>query len=429
MFYNDNAISVSNLSKHYQIYDKPIDRLKQIIRRGSKQFYREFEALHDVSFEIPKGETIGIIGRNGSGKSTLLQMVAGTLTPTSGKLEVNGRVAALLELGSGFNPEFTGRENVYMNGSILGLSKEEMELRLEEILRFADIGSFIDQPVKTYSSGMYVRLAFAVAINVDADILIVDEALAVGDVFFQAKCYKKFDEYKQQGKTIILVSHDISSIIKYCDRTMLLNQGKLIEIGTPKDVVDTYKKLLVNLQDQKSVSAEDVVKEENTSEKWSSWYTWNPEYLEYGNNKASILDFGFFDENKNLVNSIEKDNLCFIKFKVKFYEPVSSPIFAFTFKDLKGTEIAGTNTSIETIFTDNYEPGEEVEVAFTQKLNLQGGNYLLSLGCTGFHDGEFVVYHRLYDIINIEVAAAKVTVGYVDLDTKIKISTRKKVTV
>jgi teichoic acid transport system ATP-binding protein len=428
MSFNQNVINVNNLSKHYQIYERPIDRLKQTISRGKEKYYREFEALHDVTFDIPRGETIGIVGRNGSGKSTLLQIIAGTLAPTKGQVNVNGRVAALLELGSGFNPEFTGRDNVYLNGSILGISKSEMEKRFDAIAKFADIGSFIEQPVKTYSSGMYVRLAFAVAINVDADILIIDEALAVGDVFFQAKCYKKFEEFKQQGKTIILVSHDISSIIKYCDRAMLFDHGNLLEIGTPREVVDTYKKLVVNLHDQTKETPVNTKDNETTTEKWSSQYLWNPEYLEYGNNGATILDFGVFDETNSLSSSMEKNNLCNIKFKVKFHEQVDSPIFAFTFKDLKGTEIAGTNSMIEEMVTGDYEAGDEVEVSFTQNLNLQAGNYLLSFGCTGFHDGEFVVYHRLYDIVNIQVIASKVTVGYVDLGSKLKINNRQKVT-
>ncbi|EKN62796.1 ABC transporter ATP-binding protein [Schinkia azotoformans] len=427
---NGIAIKVENLSKQYQIYDNPIDRLKQTISRGRRKYYREFEALKDINFDILKGETIGIIGRNGSGKSTLLQIIAGTLMPTSGEINVYGRVAALLELGSGFNPEFTGRENVYLNGSILGLSKTEMDKRFDEIARFADIGSFMDQPVKTYSSGMYVRLAFAVSINVDADILIIDEALAVGDVFFQAKCYKKFEEYKQQGKTILLVSHDLSSIIKYCDRAILLHEGRLNEIGRPREVVDNYKKLLVNLHEHTdAIEVSDTSSEEHIGNRWNTFYQWNPEHLDYGSKLATITDFGVFDESNELTSNVERNHFCSIKFKVKFNEAISSPIFAITFKDLKGTEIAGTNTLIEDIYTGDYEIGNEVEVIFTQKMNLQGGNYLLSLGCTGFSGEELVVYHRLYDIINIQVFSSKLSVGYVDLETKINILSKQKVTV
>ncbi|MDX8377458.1 MAG: ABC transporter ATP-binding protein, partial [Mariprofundales bacterium] len=210
---SDIAIRVQNICKYYQIYSNPQDRLKQSLWRGRKQFYREFKALDDVSFEVKKGETVGIIGRNGSGKSTLLQIICGTLAPTSGDVEVNGRVAALLELGSGFNPEFTGRENVYMNATILGLSKKEIDARFDDIVAFADIGEFIEQPVKTYSSGMMMRLAFAVAINVKPDVLIIDEALSVGDVAFQRKCFGKIEEIRDAGATIMFVSHSEGSIV------------------------------------------------------------------------------------------------------------------------------------------------------------------------------------------------------------------------
>ena len=217
---SDIAIRVQNITKTYQIYDKPQDRLKQSLWRGRKQFYREFKALDDVSFEVKKGETVGIIGRNGSGKSTLLQIICGTLAPTSGTVEVNGRVAALLELGAGFNPEFTGKENVYMNASILGLSKEEIDAKYDDIVAFADIGDFIEQPVKTYSSGMYVRLAFAVIAHVDADILVIDEALAVGDVFFTQKCMRFIEQYQENGGAILFVSHDMATVTKLCQSVL-----------------------------------------------------------------------------------------------------------------------------------------------------------------------------------------------------------------
>jgi len=238
---SDIAIRVQNITKAYQIYDKPQDRLKQSLCQGRKQFYREFKALDDVSFEVKKGETVGIIGRNGSGKSTLLQIICGTLAPTSGTVEVNGRVAALLELGAGFNPEFTGKENVYMNATILGLSKEEIDAKYDEIVAFADIGDFIDQPVKTYSSGMYARLAFSVVIHVDPDVLIVDEILAVGDSLFQAKCVKKFYEIKESGCTIVFVSHDEYQVRHVCDYAAYLKEGNLVYFGNTADAFDAYK--------------------------------------------------------------------------------------------------------------------------------------------------------------------------------------------
>ncbi|CAI0798246.1 Teichoic acids export ATP-binding protein TagH [Serratia grimesii] len=240
---NEIAIEVKGLSKCYQIYDRPRDRLKQFfapklqraVRRDSRRYFREFWALRDVSFSIKKGETVGIIGRNGAGKSTLLQMICGTLTPTDGEIQVNGRIAALLELGAGFNPEFTGRDNVYLNGSVLGFSRDQIDARFQEIIDFADIGEFIDQPVKTYSSGMYVRLAFAVQACVEPEILIVDEALAVGDIGFQYKCYKRMEALRAKGVTIIMVTHSTGSILEYADRCLVMNNGQLV--GDTNDVL------------------------------------------------------------------------------------------------------------------------------------------------------------------------------------------------
>ena len=240
-----NVISVQHLSKMYKLYDKPSDRLKESLGLSRKKKYREHYALHDVNFNIHEGECVGIIGVNGSGKSTILKIITGVLAPTTGEVKVNGRISALLELGAGFNMEYSGLENVYLNGTMIGFSEEEIDAKLDDILAFADIGDYIHQPVKTYSSGMFVRLAFAVAINIDPEILIVDEALSVGDVFFQAKCYHKFEEFKKQGKTILFVTHDLSSVSKYCDRVILLNKGVKLDEGSPKEMVDLYKQLLV----------------------------------------------------------------------------------------------------------------------------------------------------------------------------------------
>ncbi|MBD2109755.1 ABC transporter ATP-binding protein [Nodosilinea sp. FACHB-13] len=237
---SDLAISVNSLSKCYQIYEKPQDRLLQMLSRSKKQYFKEFWALKDISFEIEKGETFGIVGRNGSGKSTLLQILAGTLAQTSGAVTVNGRIAALLELGSGFNPDFTGRENVFLNGSILGLTKQDIASRYDEIVEFADIGEFIDQPVKTYSSGMFVRLAFAVQAHIDASIVIIDEALAVGDVFFRQKCYSRLEQLRNSGAAVLIVSHSLPDIEQYCTRAILLDHGNQEFIGSSSEAVKKY---------------------------------------------------------------------------------------------------------------------------------------------------------------------------------------------
>ena len=242
------AIRVEDVCKAYKLYDKPSDRLKDALGLVRKNHFKEHHALKHVSFEVKKGETIGIIGTNGSGKSTILKIITGVLSPTSGEVEIDGRISALLELGAGFNMEYTGIENVYLNGMMMGFSREEMDARLDDILKFADIGDFVHQPCKTYSSGMFVRLAFAVAINIDPEILIVDEALSVGDVFFQAKCYKKFEDFKAQGKTILFVSHDISSVAKYCDRVILLNKGDKLAEGNAKDMINLYKRFCLRTQ-------------------------------------------------------------------------------------------------------------------------------------------------------------------------------------
>jgi len=416
------AVKVSNITKAYKLYGKQTDRLIEALSPFKKNYHKDFYALNGISFDIYKGETIGIIGTNGSGKSTLLKIITGVLTETSGDIEVKGRISALLELGAGFNPEYTGIENINLSGTMMGYSENEIKSMMVNILDFADIGQFIYQPVKTYSSGMFVRLAFAVAINVDPDILIVDEALSVGDMFFQAKCYKKFDEFRKNGKTIILVTHDMGSILKYCDRAVVLNKGDLIDTGEPGKMVDIYKRILVGLHVDKVAGAKDKVEVGGkTTSDWKSMLITNPNILDYGNKKAEIIDFAIVDMYNSITNAIMKKSEFEIKFKVKFNEDITEPIFAFTIKDIKGTEITGTNTMLEYVNAGNIKAGSIVEVDFKQKIVLQGGSYLISLGCTGFEKDNFVVYHRLYDVCNIDVISDKDSIGYFDLDSEIEI--------
>lgn len=437
----EKAIIVSDIVKLYKLYDKPSDRLKESLGLTKKKCYKEHYALNGLSFDVNKGECVGIIGTNGAGKSTILKIITGVLNPTKGNVVINGRISALLELGAGFNMEYTGIENIYLNGTMLGFSKEEIDAKLNDILTFADIGDFVNQPVKTYSSGMFVRLAFAVAINIDPEILIVDEALSVGDVFFQAKCYNKFEEFKKLGKTILFVSHDLGSISKYCDRVILLNKGTKLNEGTPKDMISIYKKLLVHQYDDSMPDENDdinqvdiyshekaddsesyVVNDEQSQETlWKNHYTINPNLDAYGDGSAEIIDFAVIDSEGNITNSIEKGTDFQIRSKVLFHKDVRNPIFTYTFKDVHGTAITGTNTMYEKVNVELARTGEVYVATFTQNMNLQGGEYLLSISCTGYANGEFQVYNRLYDVINITVISEQNTVGYYDMFSKTKV--------
>lgn len=401
----------------YKLYDKPSDRLKESLGLSRKKRYREHYALRDINFDIHEGECVGIIGTNGSGKSTILKIITGVLAPTQGEVKVNGRISALLELGAGFNMEYSGLENVYLNGTMIGFSEEEIDARLDDILAFADIGDYIHQPVKMYSSGMFVRLAFAVAINIDPEILIVDEALSVGDVFFQAKCYHKFEEFKQQGKTILFVSHDLGSVSKYCDRVILLNQGVMLDEGTPKAMVDMYKQLLVHQDPVKQAEGEGNKPEEN----WREGFQVNPNTLEYGEKQAEIRDFVVLDDKGRQTNTIEKGSTFRIKMKIHFNEDIQQPIMAYTFKNIQGTEITGTNTMYEGVTVEHPDAGRECVVTFEQRMDLQGGEYLLSFGCTGYKNGDFAVFHRLYDACNITVVSSKNTVGFYDMNSTVTV--------
>ena len=459
------AITVQDVTKVYRLYEKPIDRLKESVSPTHKNYHRDFYALNGLSFQVKKGETVGIIGTNGSGKSTILKIITGVLTPTTGEVKVDGKISALLELGAGFNMDYTGIENIYMNGTMMGYTKKEMDAKLQDILDFAEIGDFVYQPVKTYSSGMFVRLAFALAINVEPEILIVDEALSVGDVFFQSKCYRRMEEIRKSGTTILMVTHDMGSIIKYCDRVVLLNRGEFIAEGAPGHIVDLYKKILAGQLDslkaqlerersEKSAasdghnSPDDAnpgggEKEENPASEaagsvqmsdftggmdldgngpqlMKDQLTINYERTEYGDGRAEIYDLGLIDERGNITNLLLKGEMFTIRERIRFNAEIQSPIFTYTIKDKKGTELTGTNTMFEGADIKPVKPGDAYTVEFTQKMTLQGGEYLLSMSCTGFEHGEHVVYHRLYNVTNITVISNKNTVGVYDMESQVK---------
>lgn len=419
------AINVDHVTKIYKLYDKPTDRLKESLGLTRKKLSKDHYALNDVSIQVKRGETVGIIGTNGSGKSTILKIITGVLNPTMGEVAIDGRISALLELGAGFNMEYTGIENIYLQGTMAGYTKEEVDQKMQQILDFADIGEFVHQPCKTYSSGMFVRLAFAVAINIEPEILIVDEALSVGDVFFQNKCYHKFEEFKKNGKTILMVSHDLSCISKYCDRVVLLNKGVKLAEGQPKEMIDIYKKLMVNQYDENDAPKEDVVTADNNAENTKAKLTLNPHMVEYGNGMATIEDFAIMDENGLVTASVAKDAEFRIQMKVRFHQKIEDPIFAYTIKNIKGEELTGTNSMLENIKTGQTADGDVYQITFTQTMMLQGGEYLLSFGCTGYHDGEFTVYHRLYDACNLTVVSERNTVGIFDMKAEAELTIQK----
>lgn len=422
----DTVIEIKNITKIYNLYNKPSDRLKEALF-SHKSRHTEFAALNDVSFDVCKGEILGIIGKNGSGKSTILKIITNVLTPTSGECIVKGKIAALLELGAGFNMEYTGIENIYLNGQMIGFSKEEMDKKLQDIIDFADIGEHIFQPVKTYSSGMFARLAFSVAISVDPDILIVDEALSVGDVFFQNKCYRRFEEFRDKGKTILFVTHDMGSVIRYCNRCVLLNAGEKVGEGKPQEMVDLYKRIMVgqwNENEEKNSTIENSIDSTNinVNRLWKEQISTNPDMEVYGDGRAEIIDFGIFSDSGNIGNNVYKGDYYTVKMKVRINDDNLNPIFAFKLRDVKGTELTGTNTMLEDIDTSHCKNGDIVTISFRQKQYLQPGQYLVSLGCTAFEGDQFVVYSRNYNCCVLGVVAQKGTIGIFDSESEVTVN-------
>ena len=413
---SDIAIKVENLSKSYQIYEKPHDRLKQSIfprlnqlfGKDSKQYFQEFTALKDVSFEVKRGETVGIIGRNGSGKSTLLQMICGTLNPTQGSIDIRGRVAALLELGAGFNPEFTGRENIYTNGVLLGLSRNEIEQKLDAILAFADIGLFIDQPVKTYSSGMFVRLAFAIAANLEPDVLIIDEALAVGDMAFQAKCMTRIRSLIDRGTTVLFVSHDLTSVRNICQRVLWLKGGQQIGFGDPRSIVGSYVREMHEELNQ-SVGEEGLYasvfnKVADGAGNELAYSTvemppvpFSPGYKQYGNGKAVITDVLLCDINGSVIEVMDLHSEFRIRAKIMCKESISTPVFGFSFRDLKGNQlIGGLNTNFSHEMLPSFSAGDEYIVEIKGKNCLGQGIYTLTVGLE-----DVVDLNKVHQFVNV----------------------------
>jgi lipopolysaccharide transport system ATP-binding protein len=430
---SDIAIKIENLSKCYQIYEKPGDRLKQfllpkfikLMGGRPKNYYREFWALKDMSLEIKKGETVGIIGRNGSGKSTLLQLICGTLNPTSGVISTNGRVAALLELGSGFNPEFTGRENVYLNGVVLGLTKKEIDTKFDSIAAFADIGQFIDQPVKAYSSGMLVRLAFGVAINIDPEILIIDEALAVGDELFQRKCFARIEAIRANGATILFVSHSGSQIIELCNRAILLDGGEKIAVGAPKKIVSIYQKFLyapsAKKKEIREQASADMLETDNqlaatctiyeTSEfatgEQSELFDPNlipPSSIDFESHGPIIKQPMILTLSGQQVNNLVRGKKYRYCYQVVFHTKATTVRFGMSIKTTTGFTLAGALSAPNmTSAIVEIDKGASVDVEFTFDAHLNPGVYFLNAGVFGMKDGNEIVLHRKVDVLAFRI--------------------------
>ena len=417
---SETVIKITNLVKEYKMFDRKKDRLLEtILPRYQK--HTTFRALDNLNLELKKGEVLGILGKNGAGKSTLLKMITGVATPNSGTIEINGKISSLLELGAAFNPDLTGYENIYQHGQVMGLTSEEIKAKEQEIIDFADIGDHLSQPVKTYSSGMFARLAFACAINVDPDILIVDEVLSVGDMAFQLKCFKKFEQFKERGKTIIFVTHNVADVLKNCNRAIIMENGRKTFDGSVKDGVNRYKKEDVEREEkiQEELKKDYVIED---GEVWKDKFNQNPNIIEYGNRDADVIDYGIFDLEGNPINVFDNADTVILKSKVKFNKNVKDPIFTMTVKDYNGNDIAGTNSQIEKVMTGEFKKGDIAVAEFKQKLPIAVGKYTLSFSCTRFNlNGELEVLSRKYDALLIEVITTKNTVGTVRLDSEITV--------
>ena len=405
----ETVIKVENLSKIYHLYDHKIDRLKESLHPFRKRYNHDFYALRDVSFEVKKGETFGIIGRNGSGKSTLLKILSGVLTPSSGAYSVNGRVASLLELGTGFNPELTGIENVYFNGTLLGLSKKEIDEKLDSIVAFADIGEFFSQPVKIYSNGMMVRLAFAVAINVDPNILIIDEALAVGDVRFQQKCYRKLKEFKDDGRTALFVSHDLSAIKLFCDKTIWFEQGQVRRSGVPDEVTKKYLSFMAYGLETDTGSSKIRSTEGSTADsvcnqdiKWES----TERCASFGAGGATILATALYSKmrRERIIAFEGGEEVCYY-LKIKAHQRIESPIIGFILNDDHGVSLLGYNSHNLGLTLAPIESDEIKIFCFEFKFpRLRIGTYLFSSAIAEGTQLTHEQFHWVHDAYAVQIS-------------------------
>lgn len=427
MSFDDIAISVEKVSKRFEIYETPLDQLRQFInprlqrlmKREVKQYFREFWALHDIDLTIRKGDSCGIVGLNGSGKSTLLQIITGTLAPTSGVVSSRGRIAALLELGAGFNPDFSGRENVYMNGALLGFSKSQIDSKYEAIQSFADIGDHFEQALSTYSSGMQMRVAFAVATAFEPDILIIDEALAVGDAYFQQKCFHRIERFRDDGGTLLFVSHDSNAVKQLCNKAVLLNQGNLISLGAPKAVIDLYQGLVAQKTDMGArdvvVVQEQDVRPSAAPELSAQKHGWTKATTITTNNDAVLLDFKLLDGSGTPVLHIESETDLLVQYEIQLNKDFERPAFGLIIRDKIGRSIFETSTFAMKMKEVPVAMGKRVMIQFRFKFNLKAGQYSFSVGVAekGFSRSEFEEYSLLmHDVEQIQVLESPDAIYY-----------------
>lgn len=412
----ETAIKVQDLCKIYKLYDSPQDRLKESLHPLRKKYHHDFYALNDINFEIKKGETLGIVGRNGSGKSTLLKIIAGILTPTSGTVTVKGHISALLELGAGFNPELTGIENVFFSGTLMGFTREEMLAKVDDILSFADIGEFVRQPVKTYSSGMFIRLAFAVAVSINPEILIIDEALSVGDMAFQRKSFRLIESLLNEGMTFLFVSHSLESIKKICTKALFINHGVQLGFGESKKICNDYEQHLFGTRKQHDTVVAPETQSEDGVDIDPDLLTVNE--LTYGDGRAEIEEVWLENQAGHRINLVDNGTVFTLKYRVRFIDTVQSPVFAFLIKSVEGISLYGSDTELLKRDPNTQTAGSKAVISFRMTNHLAEGVYFVNCGVRDDRDEGMTFLHRRVDVLMFKSRLRKKSAhaGLVNLD-------------
>jgi ABC-type polysaccharide/polyol phosphate transport system ATPase subunit len=416
--HEDTIITIDHVKKKYRLYHERQDSLKDMILSfGRRATYEDLWALNDVSYEFKRGHTYGLIGENGCGKSTLLKAIANILRPESGTVTVDGRISALLELGAGFHPDLSGRENIFLNGAILRLSKAEIQDKYDDIVAFSELEEFIDMPVKSYSSGMYMRLAFAIAVNVDPDILLIDEVLAVGDISFQRRCFRRIKEYQEAGKTIIFVSHDVNSVKDLCDEAILLDHGKIVASGPPMNIVSAYFEML---------SVKEAAKRQASGEDAETFFQGDDlnaaKKKRYGFGAAAIKDYAFLNSAGERVTSIKSGDSIKVRYIVEFNDIIPNPVVGMTIHSSTGLDIYGTNSYFSDTVIAPEKAGDVIEATFSFDAWLQEGNYSISLGIVDMTDGKVTPADRWVDAVTFDVIKGNEMVGITDLRASLAVS-------